>query len=209
MREILPVLPEAVNSVFPNGNFRSPLGGGRDTCSIAAMQSPQLDKYARDARAWRDGGKNNHAAAVALFETGNVLLYLPAATLGHHALEMYLKSALISEGMTVFNPVILKSLELGTALRRSDCAWGHCLVELARQLSGRRPDFYLSAEMNLSKCQTLLMPMTLEAAFGLFDPFFSELRYPQDIKKDTLCRDLKLVLDVLVVRLQPFLDKVR
>ena len=80
------------------------------------MQSPQLDKYARDARAWRDWAKVNHSASTHLFGSGNPLLYLRAATLGHHALEMYLKSALICEGKTVFNPIILKSLDLGITL---------------------------------------------------------------------------------------------
>src|SRR5450755_1071146 len=58
-----------------------------------------------------------------LFSSSNLFVYVTAATLGHHALEMYLKSALICEGMTVFNPVILKSLDPGYALTRSNCAW--------------------------------------------------------------------------------------
>jgi len=55
-----------------------------------------------------------------------------------------------------------------------------------------------------------LMPMTMRAGFALFDPFFSELRYPQELKKlGGVGEDEKLVLDVLVARLQPFLSKVR
>jgi hypothetical protein len=44
-----------------------------------------------------------------LFETGDPFLLFPAATLGHHALEMYLKAAPISNGRTVFNPNELKN----------------------------------------------------------------------------------------------------
>jgi HEPN domain-containing protein len=174
------------------------------------MQSPRLDKYARDARAWQDWAKVNYAASTLLSGSGNPSLYIPAATLAHHALEMYLKSALICEGMTVFNPVILKSLDGTVELKRSDCAWGHDLVELAEHLVRRRKDFNLDAEMKIRECRTLLMPMTIRAGFALFNPFFSELRYPQELKKlDRVGEDERLVLDVLVARLQPFLNRVR
>ncbi len=174
------------------------------------MQSPQLDRYARDARAWQDCAKINCTASTHLFGSGNLFLHFTAATLGHHALEMYLKSALISEGMTVFNPVILKSLDGTVELARSDCAWGHDLVKLAERLAERRSDLNLDAEMDIRECRTLLMPMTLRAGFALFDPYFSELRYPQELKKlGGVGEDQKLVLDVLVARLQPFLSQVR
>jgi len=172
------------------------------------MRSPQLDKYARDPSAWRDWGKINHAASAELFGSSNPFLYVPAATLAHHALEMYLKSALICEGMTVFNPVILRSLGPAFALTKSSCVWGHCLVDLARQLSGKRPDFSLLAEMNIPGCRTFLMPMQVVAGFKVFDPFFSELRYPQDLKKlGGIGQDKKFVLDELVLRLQPLLSE--
>ena len=172
------------------------------------MQSPQLDKYARDARAWRDCAKINYTASAHLFGTSNLFLFFTAAALGHHALEMYLKSALICEGMTVFNPVILKSLNPGLALKRSDCAWGHDLADLARRLSEKRSDFDLQAEMNIRECLVLPMPMTVEDGFALFDPFFSELRYPQELKKlGSVGYDEKLVLDELILRLQPFFNK--
>ncbi len=123
---------------------------------------------------------------------------------------MYLKSALICEGMTVFNPIILKSLDPGFALTRSNCAWGHGLVALAQQLSKKRPDFHLGAEMNIPEGLALPMPMKLEAGFALFDPFFSELRYPQELKKlGGVGQDEKFILDELVRRLQPFLNKIR
>jgi hypothetical protein len=121
---------------------------------------------------------------------------------------MYRKAALICEGMTVFNPVILKSLGPAYALTRSKCAWGHCLVDLARQLSEKRPDFDLRVQMNIRECPVLPMPMTVEAGFALFDPFFSELRYPQEFKTlGGVSHDEKLVLDELVLRLQPYVDK--
>lgn len=174
------------------------------------MQSPQLDKYARDARAWRDWARVNHAASTAPFHSGDPSLYFPAATLGHHALEMYLKAALICEGMTVFNSVILKSLDPGIALTRANCVWGHKLVDLAERLAEKRKNLNLDAEMDIRECRTLLMPMTLRAGFALFDPFFSELRYPQELKNlEGVGEDEDLVLDVLVARLQPFLSKVR
>jgi hypothetical protein len=152
----------------------------------------------------------NYAAASELFGSGNLSLYFPlAATLGHHALERYLKSALICEGKTVFNPVILRSLDPGFALTRSDCVWGHCLVDLARQLSEKRSDFDLGTEVDIPECRTLLMPITLETGLAFFDPFFSELRYPQDLKKCGVSPDLRFVLDALILRLRPFLSKTR
>jgi hypothetical protein len=171
------------------------------------MHSAQLDQYARDARAWKTCAETNYNASGHLFGSGNLFLYVTAATLGHHALEMYLKSALICEGMPVFNPVILKSLDGTVDLTRSDCAWGHNLVELAERLAERRNDLNPDAEMDIRECRTLLMPMTLRAGFALFDPFFSELRYPQDLKKCGVSQDHKIVLDVLVSRLRPFLSK--
>jgi hypothetical protein len=83
----------------------TPATGRLDTMSatsVRRMQSPQLDKYAKDDRAWRDCAKINYAASAHLFNSSNLFLFFPAATLGHHGLEMYLKAALICEGMTVF-----------------------------------------------------------------------------------------------------------
>jgi hypothetical protein len=91
---------------------------------VGNMQSPQLDRFARDARAWKECAEINYIASGHLFSSSNLFVYVTAATLGHHALEMYLKAALICEGMTVFNPVILRSLDPGYALTRSKCALG-------------------------------------------------------------------------------------
>jgi hypothetical protein len=54
----------------------------------------KLDKYARDFGLWRDWATINYQAAKKLFESGDPFRFFQAATLGHHALEMYPKSAL-------------------------------------------------------------------------------------------------------------------
>jgi hypothetical protein len=42
-----------------------------------APKSPvQLDRYARDARSWRDFAKKDHVAADILFKCGNPFMYL-------------------------------------------------------------------------------------------------------------------------------------
>jgi hypothetical protein len=84
---------------------------------------------------------------VTLFDSGDPFLYFPAATLGHHALEMYLKSALIVNGMTVFDPRKVGSLDPSVNLAATDCAWGHDLVDLGKQFAARTPHFDL--RMNL------------------------------------------------------------
>lgn len=174
---------------------------------MSRMSASQLDKYARDPRAWRDFASINHLASTSLFDSGNPFLYLTAATLGHHSLEMYLKAALICEGMTVFDPHKINSLDPSVGLKRTDCAWGHSLVDLAAELSKRRPDFDLSAQLNIPSV-VLRMPMTMREAFAMFDPFFSELRYPQELKNmEGVGEEERLVLDELVARLKPFLSR--
>jgi hypothetical protein len=100
---------------------------------MATQKTLTLDKYARNARRWKESADIAHRAATRLFETRDLLLLFPAATLGHHALEMYLKAALIREGCTIFDPRKLKYLDQSITLRKADCAWGHDLVALARQ----------------------------------------------------------------------------
>ncbi len=52
-------------------------------------------------------------------------------------------------------------------------------------------------------------PLTLEEGFAIFDPFFSELRCPQELKQiEGVGEQDKLLLDELVQRLQPFLAKI-
>jgi len=105
------------------------------------MKIIQLDKYARDARAWRDCAEGNYMASAMLFDSQNPFVWFAAATLGHHALEMYLKAALVHEGMTVFDPEKIIRSDPTAGLVRSDCVWGHSLLYLADTLSGKRPHF--------------------------------------------------------------------
>jgi hypothetical protein len=146
----------------------------------------------------------NYSAAKVLFETGDPFLLLPAATLGHHALEMYLKAALIANGLTVFDPRKVPQLDEGANLEADDCAWGHELVKLARILERRRPDFRLSRQMKLVGYMAIREPMTLEEGLAIFDPFSSELRYPQEMNQvERLGGEHKLLLDSLVRELRP------
>ena len=78
---------------------------------------------------------------------------------------------------------------------------------LAQQLSKKRSNFDLRSEMNISECLALPMPMSREAGFALFDPYFSELRYPQELKRlGGVGPDETFVLNQLVLRLQPLLN---
>lgn len=57
-----------------------------------------------------------------MFRSGNFFLWFPAAILGHQALEMYLKAALIVRGRSI----------------SPNDVWGHDLTLLAKQLFGNR-----------------------------------------------------------------------
>jgi hypothetical protein len=145
---------------------------------MATTKTVKPDKYAQDARAWRDFAKFNLSASMYLFESHDPFKIFAAATLGHHALEMYLKAALICEGW----------------LLAADCAWGHDLVTLARQLAAKRADF------DLAKPMMFLWPWhsgasTVERGFEVFNPFFSELRYPQQLTMGGVGEDDKLTLN--------------
>lgn len=60
-----------------------------------------------------------------LFSYGDPFLWFPAAILGHQALEMFLKGALIRAGFEI----------------SYQDAWGHDLAGLAEKLAKRHPDF--------------------------------------------------------------------
>jgi hypothetical protein len=175
---------------------------------MAPKKSIRLDKYARDARAWKTFAGIAYTGASHLFESRNVLLIFPAATLGHHALEMYLKAALICEGCTVFDPRDVKYLDPPGTLQEADCAWGHDLVALARQLAAKRSDFDLTEPMMLRMLWHHSGVSTVERGFEVFNPFFSELRYPQELTMGGVGEDDKMPLDELVARLQPFLSNI-
>lgn len=183
---------------------------GHTKYGMATKKTIKPDKYAQDPRAWRDFAQVNYSASIYLFESHNPFLIFSAATLGHHSLEMYLKAALICEGCTVFDPNKIKHLDPSIKLQKADCAWGHDLVALARQLAARRPDFDLSEPMGT------FMPCyhsgiaTLERGFEIFNPFFSELRYPQALETmGGVGEDDKLPLKELVGRIQTFLTKIK
>jgi hypothetical protein len=176
-----------------------------------AVQSIQLDKYARDARTWRDAARFNYTGARTLFTSENsVVTCIPAATLAHLALEMFLKAALIVEGMTVFNPRDLDKLDHSVGLTKQDCVWGHQLVGHAKFLAPKRLDFDLTDTSKIAFYFPRKGPMTLEAGFAVFDPFFFELRYPQElVDLDGVGPDDVLLLNSLVGALEPFLKTIR
>jgi hypothetical protein len=74
------------------------------------------DNYSRDWWLWRNWAAIDYRGCKILFQTGDPFLFFPAATLGHHAPEMYLKSALIVNDMTLFDPQKIKS-HSGISLR--------------------------------------------------------------------------------------------
>lgn len=185
-----------------------------ETTFVMAKKIIKLDKYAQDARAWRDFGKHNYAASTYLFQSHNPFLIFAAATLGHHTLEMFLKAALVSEGATVFDPKKLRYLDPSVKLQAADCAWGHDLVVLARQLADRRPEFDLKQQMNVlipwhPATQIMCGTLTVEQGFEMFNPFFSELRYPQELTMGGVGEDDRIPLDELVKRLEPFLANIK
>lgn len=174
------------------------------------VQPIQLDKYARDARTWRDAARLNYTGARTLFTSeNNVVTCIPAATLAHLALEMFLKAALIMEGMTVFSPRDLEKLDPSVGLTNRDCVWGHQLVGHARLLASKRPDFDLTDTSKIPFYFPHEGPMTLEAGLAVFDPFFFELRYPQElVELDSVGPDDVLMLDSLVAALEPYLKTI-
>jgi len=172
--------------------------------SIPVRQSAdmKLDRYARDAREWRNGAAINYAASKVLFATDDPFMLFPAATLGHHALEMYLKCASIVSGMTVFNPADSDKLDAGIVLKREDCAWGHDLVKLAKQLAERNANLDLTATLDFPRL-VIKEPLTIQEGLAIFVPFFTELRYPQESKEcDGLGKEHLWLLDALVCELR-------
>jgi hypothetical protein len=174
------------------------------------IQTIQLDKYARDARTWRDVARFNYSGARELFTCDNkIVTCIPGATLAHLSLEMFLKAALIVEGMTVFNPRDLGRLNPSVKLAKQDCVWGHKLVDHARLLAKRRPDFDLKDTSKIPFYFPHRGPMTLERGFAIFDPFFFELRYPQELLDlDGVGPDDVIMFESLVEALEPFLKTI-
>ncbi len=168
----------------------------------------QIDRYARDPRPWRIYAQHSLDASRVLFTHKPLItLCFPAATLGHHAIEAFLKTALICEGMTIFDPAKLRFLDPNIELDKADCAWGHRLVALAGQLTKKRTEFDLSANLQMNYWPHK-MPKTINSGLAMFDPFFSELRYPQELQElEGIGPDDVVVLDALVEVLLPFVSE--
>jgi hypothetical protein len=168
-----------------------------------------LDKYARNALAWRQTGDINYAAAIYLFQSRNPFFLFPAAVQGHLALETYLKALLIAEGMTAFNPNGLKKLNPNIGLKAADCVWDHKLGALAKTLAAKRRDFRLTDEL-WAACIVEPMPMQVRKAFERVDPFFKEIRYPIEATvMGEIGEEHGSLLTALAGYLQPFLDKIK
>jgi len=163
----------------------------------------QLDKYARDAESWWQNARINFDASRVLFTHENsIMLCFPAATLGHHALEALLKAALIRTGCAVFDPMKTRHLDPASGITAAECVWGHSLVELAQKLDLRRTDFDLAASLDITRFGD---PMSIQAGLELFDPFFSEMRYPQALDKfESLGPDDIVLLSLLFSEIEPF-----
>src|ERR1700728_4857455 len=143
----------------------------------------QIDKYARNAQTWKIHATFTYSAAQVLFNHVNALaLCFSGAVLGHLALEQYLKSALIHAGMTVFDPRKVAQLDASQSLTKSDCVWGHDLVELGECLSAKQPTFEL-ATVVLDYWLPYGTPITVRRGLEIFDSFFTEMRYSGQLNK--------------------------
>jgi hypothetical protein len=168
------------------------------------VKALSLDKFARDPKPWRIYAQFNLDAARVLFtHSGAITLCFPAATLGHLALEGLIKTALVHEGFTIFDPAKLRHLS-HPALTKDQCAWGHNLVALAKLLASRRPDFDMQRPVR-GLFPPYECPLTIERGLEIFDPYFSELRYPQQLSKlQGIGPDDVRMLDAIVEELLPF-----
>ena len=165
----------------------------------------KLDKYAKDGRSWQLNAEMNFAAAQILFRHElKIMMCFPAATLGHHAIEAYLKSALIHAGSSIFDPSKLGQLSSSQKLDKSECAWGHDLVKLGEMLYSKQPAFDLDAVI-VPYYLPYGMPITVRRGLEIFDPFFWELRYPGELDKcDGIGPDDVVILQRLVGMIKPF-----
>jgi hypothetical protein len=173
------------------------------------MQSVMaVDKYATNAREWRLSGDIQLRACLYLFDSGDPFLFLPAAVHGHHALEIYLKALLISDGLTVFNPTNIGKLDPSVGLKKENCVWDHKLIPLAEAFAKKHADFDLTCLL-VAPTVVVQMPITLRSAFEIFDPFFTELRYPVEVKLvDGLGQEHGSLLQAMIAYLEPFLSRI-
>jgi hypothetical protein len=163
---------------------------------------------ATDSFGWALFAQFSHKGARALFSAQDTTLVFPASVLAHSAIEMYLKAALIKAGCAVFNPRDVKKVDPALRLEKSDCAWGHNLMKLGLQFASREAGFDLQAVI-LDRFPTRSGGLTVEGALEIFDPYFSEIRYPSPIEKlDGIGPAYGVLLDKLVERLLPFVPNV-
>jgi HEPN domain-containing protein len=111
--------------------------------------------YSSDSDTWLNWAEATYSGAQTLFLSDNALVWFPAAVLGHQALEMFLKAALIRRGHRV---------------AKSD-VWGHDLCALARQLENHGVSFTPEFIENLQKFtdyfNELRYPASLRNVMGL------------------------------------------
>jgi hypothetical protein len=94
---------------------------------------------------------------------------------------MYLKSALIVAGLTIFDPRKFENLDTSEALTRDRCACGHKLPALGQTLANEQPGFDLRTQLDVAgSLLSFAQPLTVELAFEHFEPFFDEIRYPRE-----------------------------
>ena len=99
--------------------------------------------YSTDADSWLQWADHTYKGARTLFNSGDFLLWFPAAILGHHALEMYLKAALMRKGhravkgdvwghdlITLFNKLVMKVPALPNDLPRKLAVFNDYFDEL-------------------------------------------------------------------------------
>jgi hypothetical protein len=167
----------------------------------------KLGKYARGVEAWRTQAAMYHIAATSLYQNNrNGIALLPAATLAHQAIEMYLKAALIAHGMTIVDPNKIETLsKSGVQLRKSDCAWGHDLVKLGEQLARKEPSFRLKTQLRIPGGDYQhLLPITVRKVLKRFNPYFSEIRYPQEVEQIEEISDESGLLNGMIKHIKLF-----
>jgi HEPN domain-containing protein len=111
--------------------------------------------YSSDADTWLNWAEATYAGAQTIFLSDNALAWFPAAILGHQALEMFLKAALIRKGRRVTKTDV----------------WGHDLCALARELVNQgvvlTPQFMLELQKFTDYFNELRYPAKLKNVSGL------------------------------------------
>ena len=120
-------------------------------CASKAMGSD----YSSDADTWLIWAEATYAGARTLFLSDNAMVWFPAAVLGHQALEMFLKAALIRKGHRVAKADV----------------WGHDLCALAQKLINRNavstPEFMQELQRFTDYFNELRYPASLKNVEGL------------------------------------------